>query len=91
MAVQVCMCALTSFIVILHLVTVHVNFGVNLGTTECDETRLKGRRDRRRRSDRRGKGETVERQEREEREVVREEGKEKGEVQEREEGVRKKT
>ena len=36
------MCALTSFIVILHLVTVHVNFGVNLGTTQCDETRLMG-------------------------------------------------
>ena len=36
------MCALTSFIVILHLMTVHVNFGVNLGTTECDETRLRG-------------------------------------------------
>lgn len=40
---RVCVCMPTSFIVILHFMAVHIHFGVDLGTTEGDEPRLRVR------------------------------------------------
>ena len=44
MCVCMCVCMHTSLIVILHLMSIHIDFGVNLGTTKSDEPGLRGMR-----------------------------------------------